>query len=78
MKKNILGNRKLVLSIEEPKHQKQLFYTVTELSDRWGYHKHTIRAWCKTGKIKATKFGNNTSEYRIAAAAVDKIETEGF
>jgi len=78
MKKNIMGKRKLVLTMEETKHEKKLFYTVTELANRWGYHKHTIRAWCKSGKLEGQKFGSNTSEYRIAAAVVDKIEAKGF
>jgi hypothetical protein len=79
MNRNISGERKLTLSIQETQRHQKKFFKVSELAARYDFTTTSIRAWINEGKIKATKFGpGKTSGFRISEEEVRRIDTEGI
>jgi excisionase family DNA binding protein len=61
----------IVAELAKHKNDAPIWYTTAKLASLLEMDEATIRRWCKTGKMPATKYGK---EYRITPRDLDNYE----
>jgi excisionase family DNA binding protein len=59
----------------------QEWYTPKELADVLGKKEHTVREWCRLGRVNAKKLKGgrgNEGEWRVSREEVDRYHREGL